>query len=630
MFLSLIAATLLLAAADAPAVDAWLASGPEVTAADVNAGRWDGRLVRLRATVADAFVDATNADYVFLVLRAEGGGVYAYIKRDFLALPPERLVGAEVAPCGIVYAPPKSRQHRQAQRLLDIPRPQAFVVTRPAPDGFCLPDLATAEGCRPDELPALGRRAARGVVTAVWNGGRSLLLDAGGRVVRADLGLMGPPAVGDAVLVVGFPETDLQNLNLSRAVWQPLPGGRPEAVRRPPQEIALADLLRDDKGRRAINWRLHGTNVSFTATVRGFGGAESGRVLCGGAGESVAVDFGAVPEAARPGLQVGDVVRVTGVAILDIDNCLPNAAFPQARGYVIAPAGPGGVAVVARARLPLPLAAWYVLGSLLAAILGVVAWNRSLRRLASRRGAALAREEIARAEADLRTGERTRIAADLHDALAQSLTGVALEIEAATRAGGRDETARAVHLTRAGAALASCRNELRNCLWDLRSDALEEGDMNEAVRRTLLPHVQDVELAVRFNVPRRRLSDFTVHALLCIVRELAVNAIRHGGAAHVQVAGAIRGGRLYVSVRDDGRGFDPATAPGVVDGHFGLQGVRERVSGLGGTFTIVPRTKGGMRATVELAVPASDGEGANTEGVGGHDDEEPEDLDLAR
>ena len=564
MFASLIAAMLLLAQT------AWHANCPDVTAADFNSGRYDGQCVRLHATVIDAFVDATNADYVFLVLRCADGCVYAFIKRDFLSLPPERLVGAEVAPCGCVRAPPNSPQHRQAQRLFDIPQRDTFVVTRPAPGIAEQPDLATAESCRPDELPALGRRSVRGVVA------------------------------------VGFPETDLQNLNLSRAVWQ-TQTNRVDVRRPAPRAIAFTDLLRDIKGRRAINCAFHGRPVSFTATVRSRIDEEpSGRFFCGDARENVTIDLSA-SSAPHPDLRVGDTVRVTGVAILDIDNCRPSAAFPQARGYVVVPTSADGLAVVARARHPLPPSAWYVLGALLASILGVGIWNRSLRRLAQMRGKDLAREEIARAEADLRTGERMRIAADLHDALSQSLTGVALEVEAALRTDRRNDAARAAHLARAGATLASCREELRNCLWDLRSAAMDEADMNEAVRRTLLPHIRGIALSVRFNVSRRRLSDFTVHTLLCIIRELAVNAIRHGGATRLQVAGTIRGGRLFVSVRDDGCGFDPATAPGVTESHFGLQGVRERISNLAGVFTLVRRPRGGMRATVELSVPQAKG-----------------------
>lgn len=612
MLSSLIVAALLLAQTASPP------SGPDVTAADFYGGRYDGQCVRLRATVVDAFVDATNADYVFFVLRCSDGCVYAYIKRDFLTLPPERLVGAEVAPCGIVCAPPGSPQHRQAQRLFDIPQRAAFVVTRPAPDVSMIPDLATAEGRRPDELSALGRRAARGVVTAVLNGGRSLLLDTGQRVVRADLGLTRPPAVGEAVVAVGFPETDLQNLNLSRAVWHPLTN-RIEVARAAFQAISFTNLLRDAKGRCAINCAFHGLPVTFTATVRGHGDSRngeksSGLFLCGDARENVAVDLSA-SVAPCPDLRIGDTVRVTGVAILDIDNCRPSAAFPQARGYIVVPASADGLAVVARARHPLPPVVWYVLGALLAAILGVGLWNRSLHRLAQTLGRDLAREEIARAEADLRTVERMRISVELHDALSQSLAGVALEFEAALRTDGRGDARHTAHLARAGATLAACREELHNCLWDLRSAALEESSMDEAVRRTLLPHIRGIALTVRFNVPRDRLSDTTAHALLCIIRELSVNAIRHGGATHLRVAGTIWGGRLFVSVRDNGRGFDPAAAPGVAEGHFGLQGVRERVSGLGGAFTIAPGAKGGMRATVELAVPQLKGDHEEDQGL---------------
>ncbi len=57
--------------------------------------------------------------------------------------------------------------------------------------------------------------------------------------------------------------------------------------------------------------------------------------------------------------------------------------------------------------------------------------------------------------------------------------------------------------------------------------------MNDAVRRTLAPFVNGVELAVRFNVPRKLLPDNATHALLRIVRELTQNAIRHGRAVSI-------------------------------------------------------------------------------------------------
>ena len=81
---------------------------------------------------------------------------------------------------------------------------------------------------------------------------------------------------------------------------------------------------------------------------------------------------------------------------------------------------------------------------------------------------------------ELKTGERTRLAVELHDSLAQNLTGVAMEIEAAIRSGGDGASP---HLTIADKALKSCRTELRNALWDLRNQALEEPVMKDAIRR---------------------------------------------------------------------------------------------------------------------------------------------------
>ena len=210
-----------------------------------------------------------------------------------------------------------------------------------------------------------------------------------------------------------------------------------------------------------------------------------------------------------------------------------------------------------------------------------------MRRVAARKGRELFQEQIERVEADLRTEERTRLAVELHDTLAQNLTGVSMEIEAG-------------HVDIAARTLKSCRDELRNCLWDLRSQALEEKDMSAAVLRTLQPIVNTERVKVRFNVPRQKFSDNTAHALLRTIRELVVNALRHGNAQTVKVAGSIDGETILCSVTDDGCGFDPDESPGILQGHFGLQGVRERIAQLGGTFTIESAPGKGTKATIRI------------------------------
>jgi signal transduction histidine kinase len=118
--------------------------------------------------------------------------------------------------------------------------------------------------------------------------------------------------------------------------------------------------------------------------------------------------------------------------------------------------------------------------------------------------------------------------------------------------------------------------------------------------------VSDVELGIRFNVPRKALADDTAHVLMRIVRELATNAVRHGGATAVKIAGSLEDGLLRFSVRDNGCGFDPATCPGVSQGHFGLQGIRERVNQFNGEMEIESSPGKGARVSVCLTLNEQD------------------------
>ena len=108
------------------------------------------------------------------------------------------------------------------------------------------------------------------------------------------------------------------------------------------------------------------------------------------------------------------------------------------------------------------------------------------------------------------------------------------------------------------------------------------------------------DIQIRFNVPRSLFTDNTAHALMRIIRELAVSAVRHGHATVIKVAGAIEDGRLVFSVSDNGSGFDLATAPGVEDGHFGLQGIRERVAEFGGDIEIESALGKGTRVRIAI------------------------------
>lgn len=240
-----------------------------------------------------------------------------------------------------------------------------------------------------------------------------------------------------------------------------------------------------------------------------------------------------------------------------------------------------------------------IIGLLLAGLATMSAWNLSIRIVSRQRARRLLQEEIAHARTRLKVEERTELAVEIHDSVSQALTGIALQLEAALATGRQDPARAEKSLATASQMLASCRRELRGCLWDLRTRTFEEHDLTEALVQTLAPHLKDVRAHVRFNVSRSRLSESTTHAIIKIVRELTVNAIRHGRATTLRIAGEMTGDVIRFSVSDNGCGFDAATAPGPRDGHFGLQGIRERLRKYGGSLTLAAN-RPGTKATVTL------------------------------
>lgn len=572
----------------------------EATVDQIYSGRLTAARVRVRGWVVDAFRDEANPEFTFLVLRTEGGTLYlpSIILTDEIIA---TLVGAEVEVTGTCSS---YRNHGPRAKLgyeINIDRADDIRVLKPVPtDPFDVPLL---EGSVYDvfRLQSRGgeRRKTRGEVVAVWQGNRFLLRTPTGETPTVLLAGESAPACGMFVEAVGLPETDFYNHNLSRAVWRET---APLAVSNPPPECVSADyLLTDGEGRRAFKVEYHGRVVRFEGVVQN----RPHRVHGDGifhllSGESlVPVDASSVPEVWGE-FEVGAKVEVTGICLMETKNWFPQAPFPHVQGVSVILRSRADLVVRARPPWWTPARLLAVIGSLVLVLLVILAWNAVLRRLIDRKGRQLFKAQIAKAESELRIEERTRLAAELHDSISQNLTGVALEVNATDRLVESDLPAARRHLTRAMQTLKSCREELRDCLWDLRSNALGELRMDDAIRRTLAPQVGEAELVVRFAVSRRKLTDNTTHTILRIVRELAVNAVRHGGATKIWIAGSEERGNVLFSVRDNGTGFDPNVAPGVREGHFGLQGIRERVREFQGELKLESERGKGVKAMVRL------------------------------
>ena len=579
---------------------------PRPVQADVHAlltGAYDYRLTAVTGVVQDVFMDEIDTRWLHLLLVCGDEHLYVPVERQrYSALATNTLIGAELSISGRCFAA-NSGWRRRIGRTFRPDGPDAITVRRwPVSGLFEAPALEDCHRMRPSEIAQLGRRRLSGTVIAVWNGNIALLLTDDGNVVRTDFAESGAPRYGTRIEAVGFPESDLYRVNLTRAAWRPAPGRILEQA--PAKDISARTLFTDERSRPRIDAQFHGCAIRLQGIVRSLPDGENPNktLYLESDGQIMPVDFNACPRAGDQ-LSVGCRVEIAGTCVMDLENWRPNAVFPKIKGIFLAVRTPGDIRIIARPSWWTPARLLIVIAAMLAVILAVLVWNHALRTLAERRGRELTAETVSRVASELKVRERTRLAVELHDSIAQNLTGAIMEIRTGLRLGGDLAQRTDGHLALAQKTLESCRHELRNCLWDLRSRALEQDDMDKAIRQTLAPHIGTAALAIRFRVPRERISDNTTHAILRIVRELVANALRHGHATALKVAGSIKDGKLLFSVRDNGCGFDPEVAPGVEAGHFGLQGIRERVAALEGEMSIESAPGTGTKVTVAIRIP---------------------------
>lgn len=578
---------------------------PQTTSTDLQSGRYDGRMVSFTARIRNVFYDELDTDYLFALAEDDHGSVYlAFRTNGQETFPASNLVDATTSVTGHCAKTFGMSSRRHLFRHV-IVRPLEFSIVHPS-DGrlFSTPLLGSDKDLPPDKLYTLGKRRLQGCVISVRRRTELLLKTQDNDVSRISLqDVLSPPNPGDAIEVVGNVETDIYHINLSSAVWRPASLSPPPEL--PATNVSAHALIQlNGQNRMTFSPKLHGRRLRMRGTIRGLPIQNfSERVFfveCDGI--TVPVDASSVADKLPP-VQIGCQITVDGICWMEIENWRPNAVFPHIRGFTLVLDSPDGLHVDAYPPWWTPMRLLVVIALLIVVLVGILFWNRFLHNLVERRGRMIYKEQIARARAELRTEERTRIAVELHDALSQNLTGVALEIKTAQKHMPGDSDVSKAHLTLAEQNLRFCREELRNCLWDLRNDTLNAADMDTAIRQTLKPQIDTTGLAVSFDVPRQHLSDNTAHTILKIIRELSANAIRHGNATELHVTGGIENGCLLLTVRDNGSGFDPETAPGPEQGHYGLLGIRERIESMNGQFELTSAPGSGTTATIRFHVP---------------------------
>jgi signal transduction histidine kinase len=196
--------------------------------------------------------------------------------------------------------------------------------------------------------------------------------------------------------------------------------------------------------------------------------------------------------------------------------------------------------------------------------------------------------------------ERQRLAAEIHDTIAQGFTSIVMLIQAADAAVSSDPEQARRHLGLAAQAARENLAEARALVAALTPAQLDGGRLDDALRRLAAQAAGQLDAGAGFELrgSPRTLATGTEVMLLRVCQEALANIRKHAGAGRACVRLSYGDGDVRLEVSDDGAGFDPAAA----SGGYGLRGMRARVTEAGGRLTV--RSAPGDGTSVTVQVPA--------------------------
>ncbi len=196
--------------------------------------------------------------------------------------------------------------------------------------------------------------------------------------------------------------------------------------------------------------------------------------------------------------------------------------------------------------------------------------------------------------------ERQRMAREIHDTLAQGLTGILTQLQAAEQSAGEPERWRR-HIANATQLARDSLSEARRSVGAMRPEALESAHLPAAVRDVVeqWSRLHGIAVEVVTTGTERPLHPEVEVALLRIAQEALANVAKHANARQVWLTLSYMEDVVTLDVRDDGAGFEPGVAAHG-DGGLGLTGMRHRVSRLAGTLEIESEPGGGTAISASL------------------------------
>jgi signal transduction histidine kinase len=596
-----------------------------VSVEQLMSGTEDSQRVEISGVVRDAREDGNR-----LAIDLAAGG---YRFRAFVTAPPdypfEKLIGSQVRIRGTA-----AEAHNRSLRQLIVVEvyipvwADLVVEQREAVNPFDKPVIPLNNLAQYRRDNSLGQRVhVRGVVTFQENG-RSLFLqdEQGGLQIQSRQNTVCAP--GEVVEAVGFPSFENYLPVLQDAIFQKVPV---PSLAVKPKAVTVAELQGGLHHAEYVS--LTGKLIERTVhpgSASKFSKPDTTILVLQGSNFTFTAEADYAPDQSGLGaIPIGSVLRVSGVCLTEIDS------DGKLKSFEILVGSPGDIRILKKPSWLTPrrlLIGLLILGSVLIVVAG---WtvilsrkNTTLNYLIGEREKAqqelqqahdqleervkerteqLKFEITARKESEVQfkavLTERTRLAQELHDTVEQTLTGIALQLDTASKLHGRNSENSLHHLELARSLMAKSQVEVRQSIWDLRSRALEQFDLARALAEGARQITSGTDIQVQFETggEPRPLPEVLEENLLRIGQEALANAIKHSQATRVNMELHFERGQISLQVRDNGIGFNQAEAVGPSEGHFGLLGMTERAGRLGGKLVL--ESKPGEGTVVRVEIP---------------------------
>lgn len=409
--------------------------------------------------------------------------------------------------------------------------------------------------------------------------------------VRVEINKSAWPSLGDQVEVLGFPILRNHQPVLEDATCEPR--GKAES---PVPKLFSTHLLIDQDAEfvscRGVLRAVATTESEVVLTLHTSEGDFLARLPRSNAGEP-------------PEWIVESEMQLQGICDVNMELSAGLQEGKQADSFQLLLRGPADVVVLSQPpwwSRPRVLRGISVAAGLFVCLLGAL-----LLRARSRVRQEAQRRAFSEAQFTAILTERSRLARDIHDTLAQGFTAISVHLETIRHGLNSSPEIAMYHLEMARQLVQSSLVEARRAIWRMRSQVIENASLAEAVDQlgSRLAEANGLKFLTHVSGRQLRLSPLVENDLLRIAQEAMTNVVRHARAKSLTVTWTYAPGEVALSVSDDGMGFVPTSGAvgSAVTGGFGIAGMRERAALLNASIDFISAPGKGTEMRLLVPVP---------------------------